>query len=67
MKIRFYNVWKGNPTWHFTLIDAFVVFKECPSLDFTLFNFTLSLEWGKWTKNWKEKQGAIEDHQHGIA
>lgn len=50
MKLNFYNIWKGNPTWHFTLVDAFVVLKGCPSLDITILNLTISLEWGKWTK-----------------
>lgn len=67
MKIRFYNMWRGNPTWSFALIDINITLKECPFFQLELFNLILDIEWGKWTKEWKEKEGAIEDHQHGIA
>lgn len=56
MNIQFYNMWKGNPTWSFTLIDIFIVLKGCQSFDITLFNFTISFEWGKWIKKWKDAE-----------
>ena len=50
MKVKFYNAWKGNPTWAINFLDIYLILKGCPSFDIIIFNFTFSLEWGKWTR-----------------